>query len=63
MPSIENVPLFARNYDDIMEQTRKFVFTNEQCGRVAVFSGGFAVMRSAFNADCLIDSVSSTQLP
>lgn len=63
MPSIDGIPLFALNYDDMMEQKSHFVFTVAQNGHIVTFNDGYSLMRFAFDSTCKIDSISSKQLP
>lgn len=63
IPSVEDFPLFALNYDDMMERKNTFLFTTERGGRVAIFNDGFTLRRFVFDAACKIDSVFSKDLP
>lgn len=63
LPHLEDIPVFAQNYDDMMSQKAHFVFTTEQNGRVVFLNDGDNMIRFKFDAVCKIDSISSTQLP
>ena len=63
MPHLEDIPVFAQNYDDMMSQKGHFIFTTKQNGRVVVLNDGDNLIRFTFDSACKIDSISSTQAP
>ncbi|WP_046247017.1 hypothetical protein [Hymenobacter terrenus] len=59
LPSLDDFPLFALNYDDMMEQKAAFEFTAEQDGHIVTFDDGFTLMSFTFDTACKIDAIYS----
>lgn len=63
MPNLADIPLFPRDFDDMMTQKGEFIFTTEQSGRVVTLNDGFTLRRFVFDAACKVDSVSFKDVP
>lgn len=57
-PSIEGLPLFPRNYDDMMSDKESLTFSVDNSNTIVVLSDGFTLRRFTFDAKGKIESIS-----
>ena len=62
VPSIEGLPLFPRNYDDMMSRKESLLFSVDKSGNVVTLNDGFTLRRFTFDAKGRIDSVNFTSV-
>ena len=58
VPSIEGLPLFPRNYDDMMSSRESLLFSLDSTGNTVVLNDGFTLRRFTFDATGKIEAVS-----